>query len=231
MKDFFQLVLCSRTDFLSFLPQKINTLEIGVQAGNYSAEIIAKVNPTAHYMIDPYMPVKSGDYIYDNANAQDNEILYTSVLDRFSRSLESKQSHFLRMTSAEALEHLPDEYFDFIYIDAMHYYDAVLFDLFSYSKKLKKYGVLAGHDYANHQNARNQKFGVIEAVKEFTDKTEFNLNMITWEDWPSYFLSRNNSPFMNSIATKLPFKKLWLHSSLKDKLLFEKKDIVLSASL
>jgi len=56
-------------------------------------------------------------------------------------------ARFLNMSSIEAAEKFPDEYFDFIYIDGDHSYLGVCADLATWQNKVKKGGFIAGHDY------------------------------------------------------------------------------------
>lgn len=223
MKKFFSIVGCSRLELLDMLPRGLRTLEIGVQAGSFSKEILTRVNPTIHHMVDPYQTSTSSEYAYDIANNQDHEKNYRLVLKKFSRQLEEGTVVLHRKSSLDALRDFPDNFFDFIYIDGMHYYDAVLLDLFKYTKKLSKYGILSGHDYANNPDARQQKFGVIEAVQTFTEKTDFSLRLLTWELWPTYILSRDESPIMDTLLASIEKKNMnhiTIHESLKGNLFF-----------
>lgn len=47
----------------------------------------------------------------------------------------------------EAAEDFPDEYFDWVYIDANHQYDFIREDLKIYYKKVKRGGFITGDDY------------------------------------------------------------------------------------
>jgi hypothetical protein len=49
--------------------------------------------------------------------------------------------------SVEVASLYPDHFFDFIWIDADHTYDAVVADILAWSPKLRSGGLLAGHDY------------------------------------------------------------------------------------
>jgi hypothetical protein len=51
--------------------------------------------------------------------------------------------------SVEAAKQFEDGYFDFIYIDADHTYDGVTADLKAWYPKVRKGGMIAGHDYHN----------------------------------------------------------------------------------
>jgi predicted O-methyltransferase YrrM len=65
----------------------------------------------------------------------------------------------VRMTSVDASVTLPGE-FDFIFVDADHSYDQVMSDLCSWTPRVKKGGVIAGHDYDGFWP------GVIQALDE-----------------------------------------------------------------
>ena len=58
-----------------------------------------------------------------------------------------------------------NKYFDFIYVDGDHSYEAVLADLLAWYPKLKKFGVMCGDDYGHPSG-----LGVIKAVNEFAYK-------------------------------------------------------------
>jgi predicted O-methyltransferase YrrM len=66
-----------------------------------------------------------------------------------------------KMTSEEFFEFMPDDFFDFIYIDGCHKYEFVKKDIENSLKKLKRGGILAGHDFTNEAHLR----GVYEAVQ------------------------------------------------------------------
>lgn len=73
-----------------------------------------------------------------------------------------------REYSFDAAKHFPDEYFDLIYIDADHTYEACLKDIEDWYPKVKKGRIISGDDYRNALAPRTRvKFGVIKAVNTF----------------------------------------------------------------
>lgn len=54
---------------------------------------------------------------------------------------------FIRQDSAEAAIHVEDESLFACYIDGLHTYDGVLRDVRAWKPKVRKGGILAGHDY------------------------------------------------------------------------------------
>jgi predicted O-methyltransferase YrrM len=61
--------------------------------------------------------------------------------------------------SVEAAKLIPDGSLDFVFIDALHTYEAVLEDLAAWHPKVRRDGIVAGHDY--------RWDGVQKAVHEF----------------------------------------------------------------
>ena len=79
----------------------------------------------------------------------------------------------IRKASVEAARLFDQEHFDFVYIDANHAYEGVRADIEAWWPKVRKGGILAGHDYMAYTlytDTQSIKFGVIEAVNEFAGK-------------------------------------------------------------
>jgi hypothetical protein len=69
--------------------------------------------------------------------------------------------HVVRLSSDEVIDFMWDEYFDLVFIDADHYYDFVVKDVKMWISKVKRGGILCGHDYGNIHHP-----GVEKAVNE-----------------------------------------------------------------
>ena len=67
--------------------------------------------------------------------------------------------HVHHRDSVEALQSFPDEYFDWIYIDAQHTYDGVKRDIGAARRKIRADGLLVFDDYTVRRNAalRNRR--------------------------------------------------------------------------
>jgi predicted O-methyltransferase YrrM len=76
--------------------------------------------------------------------------------------------HMRKSDSARAALAYPDAYFDFVFIDADHTYDAVKLDINAWWPKVKMGGVLAGHDWVNEfpgvEKAVREKFETIRFI-------------------------------------------------------------------
>lgn len=56
-------------------------------------------------------------------------------------------AHIIRKTSMEALKDFKDESIDFVYIDGHHGLKYVIEDIYGWTRKVRKGGVISGHDY------------------------------------------------------------------------------------
>ena len=84
------------------------------------------------------------------------------------------QLHVIKLFSVDAATLFPDQYFDLVFIDADHHYEEVLSDIKAWWPKIKKGGVLSGHDYGG------KKIGVKQAVNEYFGENEINLIDNIW---------------------------------------------------
>ncbi|MFC1842076.1 class I SAM-dependent methyltransferase [Candidatus Dependentiae bacterium] len=177
--------LKSRIDFLKQMPKNAIVVEIGVQKGNFADLILKYTNPKQLYLIDCWEHQSTEIYPGDSANIsnREQEKLYQNVLRRFKND---KRVTIIREYSPEVSNLFDDEFFDWIYIDANHTYNAVKSDLNAWIKKLKQGGLLSGHDYCSVYSV----FGVIRAVNEFLLNQNLEIKYLTAEKFPSYAIEK-----------------------------------------
>ncbi len=87
------------------------------------------------------------------------------------------QLRVLRMTSKEAAEMFPNRYLDMVYIDAIHTFEHVYADIGYWLPKVRKGGIIGGHDYGEER----RWIEVRDAVhKRFGDNIEVWLKNNVW---------------------------------------------------
>ena len=79
----------------------------------------------------------------------------------------------IKDNSVNAALQYQDSTLDFVFIDANHVYEAVRDDLHAWFPKVKKTGIIAGHDYYND-------YGVKRAVDEFFGEGKFEISEGCW---------------------------------------------------
>lgn len=76
--------------------------------------------------------------------------------------------------SKTAAKDFEDGSFDLVYIDAMHTYDAVKTDIEAWLPKVRKGGIISGHDYWSGRD------GLVRAVDEKFGKPDRTFNDSSW---------------------------------------------------
>jgi hypothetical protein len=144
-------------------------IEVGTADGTTTAYLLKTIPDLTLYGIDPYT-----DYIDWNGGkiiSAENERVYNERTFTFKDRL----TH-LRITSDEAVGHFDNESMDFVFIDGLHEYQQVKTDIENYWKKVKKGGVLIGHDFAMIE-------AVNKAVNEFSDKVGLEIQNAQQDLW------------------------------------------------
>jgi hypothetical protein len=134
--------------------------EIGVFQGGTSKLFRALFPDAFLYLVDPWQIYD--EYLINDAGpvslkAEDYEACYQMVKEAFEHDSKVK---IIRKTSQEAVNDVP--LVDLVFIDANHSYSYVKQDLELWYPRVKKGGILSGHDYD-----RILFPGVIKAVDEF----------------------------------------------------------------
>lgn len=98
------------------------------------------------YGIDPWKDSRDNYYrkIISIPGGKTVDEVYEMAKERTSKYPNCK---LIRKLSMDALDDFPDGSLDFVYIDANHAFGYVAMDLMQWSRKVRKDGVIAGHDY------------------------------------------------------------------------------------
>jgi len=153
--------------------------EIGVAGGRYS-EILCKTIPNIDLLCVDTWAV--GDDAMSKSKGQE-------VADaRYVEAQERTKGYnvtFLKGKSMDIVRDIPYESLDFVYIDACHDFDYVMQDIIEWSKRVKKGGLVAGHDYYRFNSA-----GVIEAVDAYIKCHQIREVFLTNEMEASWFFCK-----------------------------------------
>ena len=94
-----------------------------------------------------------------------------------------------RMTSVEAAPLFDDGFLDFVYIDANHMYDSVMNDLTVWWPKVRRGGLMAGHDYLQGM-FDGVDYGVKKAVDIFASSIRHEVGVTMEESYPSWWIQK-----------------------------------------
>lgn len=138
------LDLTDRRSLMASLPKGGVGAEIGVAEGCFSEVLLEVCEPRVLYLIDPWTFITSEALRDDSSNVcqvgQDSR--HTQVQQRLGVNLAVT---ILRGYSCPVSTSFPDNFFDWVYIDADHTQAGV--DAEAWWPKVRPGGWLAGHDY------------------------------------------------------------------------------------
>lgn len=138
--------------------------EIGVDGGTFSEYMFKAIPGLDLIGVDPWERDRRKKRQAENA-------------------LKGKAWRQFHMTSAEASRVVGDAVsLDFVYIDGCHWFDHVMQDLILWARKVRKGGIVAGHDYYRFRRA-----GVVQAVDAYTHAHAIHEWFLTDERTPSFF--------------------------------------------
>jgi hypothetical protein len=139
--------------------------EVGVALGEFSTTLIKVLQPREFIAIDTFIlhqiPLLWGRPTVDIFQGQTHRDFYQKVLAGSSCTLTIREGF-----SHTMLETFPDRYFDMIYIDADHSYEATKQDTVVATRKIRQDGVLIFNDYIMFDQFSGSPYGVVPAVNE-----------------------------------------------------------------
>lgn len=122
--------------------------ELGVKEGKL-AEYLLREYPDLHMVcIDLFAKRPPMDLQgYETYEKWDFAAITKEYMDRMMQFMSRVET--LVMDTEEAALKYEDETFDFVFIDAEHTYEGVRDDIAAWYPKLKKGGIMAGHDFSH----------------------------------------------------------------------------------
>lgn len=166
-----------------------NGAEIGVLKGEFSKHLLTEWQGTKLYLIDTWRTLKK----YDDISNKNKEM----QIDNYKVTLENiyefgDRATIIREYSTKAAIFFPDNFFDFVFLDARHDFENVSMDLFAWFPKVKSNGYLMGHDYLDciikEENFLQTTFEVKSAVDIFAFSKNLEVNVINEYMYPSWYI-------------------------------------------
>lgn len=137
--------------------------EIGVYIGEFT-HLLLRGNPQLMlYAVDAWEEHDE----YNELGGMDFDDLYARAHRRLAEEIRKKRCVMIRKYSMDALEDVEDESLDFVYIDANHVAPFVQQDIEGWAKKVRKGGIVSGHDYISQKSI---DYDIIRATNEYTKK-------------------------------------------------------------
>ena len=140
----------SRNDFPEMLRNRGLTeviVEVGVLAGEFSKIIYEGCKPKQYFLIDPWKCVGETHLTEEQIENYNHNVYDKCYAEVTKWASENPGIQVIRDLSPGIAQAFGDNTLDFVYIDASHLYDDVVADIAAWWPKVRKGGILAGHDY------------------------------------------------------------------------------------
>lgn len=146
-------------------------VEIGVKEGRFISYILNTNKNLQMIAVDPWEA-------QPNSNENYSEWDFDSIFKQYRNRIKPFKQRVLemRMYSGKASKLIDDESVDFVFIDAQHDYDSVKHDIDCWFPKIRRGGLICGHDYEPNFP------GVVKAVNERFTRYFTGANA-TWGSW------------------------------------------------
>jgi hypothetical protein len=135
--------------------------EIGVYRGAYSRYLLKYCPGLKLHMIDAWVPYSG------YKDFEDNDL--DTAMEAAAKNVEGFDAVLIKgwSTDKAVLDRFADESLDFVFIDGNHMYEYVVADIAAWSKKVRKGGIVFGHDFDDYTNhpRRWEEMTVIPAVE------------------------------------------------------------------
>jgi hypothetical protein len=160
------------------LPRLFNELgfkvgaEVGVYQGDYSRWLLKMMPGLKLYGVDAWTSYQG----YKDFRKNDIVESY----DRAVKNTEGFDCTLIKGWSNEVVDQFEDGSLDFVFIDGNHSYEWAVWDIAKWSKKVRKGGIVYGHDYDDYSGTKRwNEMNVINAVDGWTKSYKIHPWFIT----------------------------------------------------
>lgn len=166
--------------------------EVGVQRGRNAKIMFDNISGLELFLVDAYADHPSNRRKW-------GEKAHRKFKRMAKKRLESNNVHWLEGFSENVVHEVPDGLLDFVYIDGEHTYDFVMLDIILWSRKVRRGGIISGHDFEFRDRKLKNNAKVAEAVTDYTGRyrispvyiTDKSVNELPGDKNPSwYFFKR-----------------------------------------
>lgn len=175
----------------SYIERGMVGAEIGVFQGSFS-KVLLSFDPKILFLVDLFDGITiSGDEDKALYGREHGKVITANLSEEYkklgAKYSADKRVILIKNEANQFLQNLPDNFLDFVYIDADHNYEAMKSNLhFSY-QKVKNGGYIMGHDYMQTEFP-----GVVYAVDEFCRERKLEINALSLCAYPTFCIEVKN---------------------------------------
>ena len=182
-------------------------VEIGTEKGK-NAQTMFEIIPNLNlYGVDAYKHHPQASHML-HANLRNwNDDWFRNCKNQCLKRMKGRNFTLLQGFSEDVVNKVEDNFLDFVYIDADHSYDMVMLDIIEWGRKLKKGGIMSGHDYYNDNETSKRRAKVTQAINDYTNMhgikfyiTDEHHALLLGDIYPSWFWVKLEDIYPNVVG-------------------------------
>lgn len=147
--------------------------EVGVFEGTLTQALLKRIPGLKLYGID----------LWENYKGYERDLASQFLVNAYEKAVENTKGYdciLIKGWSNEVVKQFEDESLDFVYIDGNHKFEYTVEDIALWSPKVRKGGIIAGHDYRDWSHtSRWDNMQVKEAVDAWVKVNKISPLFIT----------------------------------------------------
>lgn len=144
-------------------------LETGIEKGKNAVVMFENIPNLKLYGLDSYKRHPQASYIYDAEKRNWDDKYLQAVRKQCYERMKGRNCVMIEKFSEYGIKDVEDNSLDFVYLDADHSYDFVMQDIILWGRKLRKGGIMSGHDYYVDKKKLDRRVKVTQAINDYTN--------------------------------------------------------------
>lgn len=142
-------------------------LETGVEKGKNAQTMFEIIPNLKLYGVDSYKRHPQASYIYHAEKRNWDDQYLQAAKGQCLKRMNGRNFTLLESFTEYAIRDVKDNSLDFVYLDADHSYDFVMQDMILWGRKIRKGGIMSGHDYYIDKSESSRRTKVTQAVNDY----------------------------------------------------------------
>jgi len=181
--------------------------EVGLEKGKNAVQMFENIPNLKLYGVDPYRQHPQCSYVYAAESRKwDDKYLNACKKQALDRMV-GRNFELLQDFSEDATKKVEYNSLDFVYIDGDHSYDMAMLDIILWGQRVRKGGIVSGHDYYYDKDKPGRRAKVTQAISDYAKVHGLKL-FITDEDhyvqrgdfYPSWLFIKEDDIWPNVVG-------------------------------
>ncbi|MCR4324232.1 MAG: class I SAM-dependent methyltransferase [Candidatus Curtissbacteria bacterium] len=143
-------------------------VEVGTEKGKNAQTMFEIIPNLKLYGVDAYKHHPQASHMYHAKLRNWDDKWFQDCKNQCLKRMNGKNFTLLQGFSENMADKMEDNSVDFVYIDSDHSYDSVMQDIIKWGRKVRKGGIMSGHDYFFDNDKSGRRVKVTQAINDYT---------------------------------------------------------------